>query len=118
MYGGGAINTWTTDQSDISSDFRMMSLTFIPVVDKPLGTKRFARVRAHFTTSWSDYPNGNFGNWTCEDTQAMEDGTFADSKPWTAEENLAYAFYIMIYSYMEYLGCWLANYGDGTNCGW
>jgi hypothetical protein len=43
MYGGGAINTWSTDQSTTyDSDYRMMALTFIPVADKDASTEKIA----------------------------------------------------------------------------
>lgn len=45
-----------------------MAITFIPVLDKDASTSKDAILRAHYTNSWSDYPNGAYGNWTCEDT--------------------------------------------------
>jgi hypothetical protein len=48
----------------------------------------------------------------------MEDGTYGDSKPWSEEDNIAMQFYVMVYSYLELFGCWLASLGDASNCGW
>lgn len=84
MYGGGVVDTWNYNYDN----YRVMAVTFLPETDNTNATKT-ATMRAHYTNSWSDYPDGKYGNWTCSDTQAMEDGTYEDYKPWTEADGVA-----------------------------
>jgi len=77
MFGGGVVDTWNYDY-DV---YRVMAVTFLPETDNTNVTKT-AVFGAHKTNSWTDYPDGRYGNWTCSDTQAMEDGTYEDNKHW------------------------------------
>jgi hypothetical protein len=48
----------------------------------------------------------------------MEDGTYADSKPWSEADNAVYMAYLWFTSWMEYFGCMISNGFNDSVCGW
>ena len=105
MYGGGIVDTWSF--LDLNYTQKYMAVTFLPMVDNTSLDKK-VMLRAHYTNSWMDYPNATYGNWTCADQRAMEDGTYGDSKPWDAADSFAQ----WIELFFGWLFCIIFNIGN------
>ena len=111
MYGGGAVDTWNYDYNN----YRMMSLTFIPVVDKVAADKEVL-MRLHYTNSWSDWPSGTNGNWTCLDTFMMENNIYRDHKPWDESDNFFIQVGLWFEAHLTLLLCYITNPTDNDHC--
>ena len=94
-----------------------MSVSFIPAVDKVAANKE-VHLRLHYTDSWSDWPNGQYGNWTCTDTFMMENNLFRDHKPWSETDNFFIAIGIWFDAWITRILCVLTNLDDFDHCSW